>query len=85
MKENFRKTDQWVRKKAESESWDLPDTCKERVEHILAGLSGTTVDKEEIKMKKIRSRRIMVLAAALAALVGTTAVASGYLPGIKRR
>ena len=84
MKENFRKTDQWVRKKAESESWDLPDTCKERVEHILAGLSGTTVDKEGIKMKKIRSRRIMVLAAALAALVGTTAVASGLFTWNKK-
>lgn len=84
MREDFRKTDEWLRKKAKSETWDLTDTCKGRIEHILAGLPDTTVYEEETRMGKIKSRRIMILAAVLAALMGTTAVASGVFSWNKK-
>lgn len=74
MKEQ-KKADEQIRRMAEREVWNTPDSCKNYVEQILETLPDTPVKEEKIGMRF--QKRSLILAAALAALVGTTVMASG--------
>lgn len=67
--------DEWIREMAANESWEAPKSCRDHTEQILAALSDSP-DKEE-HMRIVFRKRTLILAAALAALVGTTAAAAG--------
>ncbi len=76
MRAEEQRTDRRIAEKAAKEQWEASAGCRERVERILAELPDTS-EQEETGMRKIWSRRTLILAAALAAVVGTTAMASG--------
>ena len=75
MMEKNRKTDEQIRRMAAEEPWSAPESCIKHVEHILGELPDAPAKEE--KMRKIFRKRTIILAAALAALAGTTALASG--------
>lgn len=75
MRAEEQRTDRQIAERAAKESWKASESCQERVEQILAELPDTP-EKEENRMKRIWSKRTLILAATLAAAVGTTAMAS---------
>lgn len=72
--ERMREIDEQIRGRAEEEEWNVSDSCKEQVERILEGLPEISVKSEQ--KGSLCARRIFLLAAVLAAAVGTTVVAS---------
>ncbi len=75
-REQNQKIDEQIRREAEKEQWKLPASCEKRLEQILTELPDS-ITEEKNRIKLWRSRKSLLLAAALAALVGTTAMASG--------
>ncbi len=75
MRAEEQRTDRQIAEQAAKEPWKASEGCRERVERILEELPDTP-EKEETRMKSIWSKRTLILAAALAAAVGTTAMAS---------
>ncbi len=70
-----KRIDEQFRRMAELEPWRTPDSCKNHIEQILETLPDTPVKEET--MGNMLKKRTLILAVALAALVGTTAMASG--------
>ena len=66
MRAEEQRTDRRIAEKAAKEQWEASAGCRERVERILAELPDTS-EQEETGMRKIWSRRTLILAAALAA------------------
>lgn len=77
MRAEEQRTDRQIAEKAAKEQWEVSAGCRERVERILAELPDTP-EKERKRMGTIWSRRTLILAAALAAVIGTTAMANGF-------
>lgn len=75
MRAEKKRTDRQIAQRAAGEQWEASAGCRKQVERILAELPDTP-EKEERRMKRLWSRRTWILAAALAAVIGTTAMAS---------
>lgn len=69
------RTDRQIIEKAKQEPWKASADCQERIERILTELPDTP-EKMETRMRNVWSKRTLILAAALAAIVGTTVMAS---------
>lgn len=71
--EKIRKTDEQIREMAQKEVWNMPDSYIAYIGQVLDRLPDKMDEKKRTGFSK---KRIMVLAAALAAVLGTTAMAS---------
>lgn len=71
--EKIKKTDEQIREMAQKEVWNMPDSCSAYIEQVFTGLPDKIEGKSQRGFKK---KRILILAAALTAVLGTTALAS---------